>query len=137
MVFSIKIGGVNMADIFEFVKKSDNRRPVYTSYELSKMGRDKRQELGIDALEFSAEHGISTNDLQRIEEGTCSFSPKLYRVCGKILGLSSEELLEEIEDDISAANFRADGDAETIKETFGIANMLFNEMIMQRKIGAK
>ena len=31
-----------MANIYRFVKKSNNSRPLYTSYELSKMVRDKR-----------------------------------------------------------------------------------------------
>ncbi len=34
--------GDNMANIYSFVNKSDSCRLVYTSYELSKMVRDKR-----------------------------------------------------------------------------------------------
>ena len=89
-----------MADIYKFVKKSNNSRPLYTSYELSKNVKDKRIGEGISEAEFASKYGITMELLQRIEEGNSSFSPKLYRVCGKILGLSTEELLSEINDDM-------------------------------------
>jgi transcriptional regulator with XRE-family HTH domain len=118
-----------MADIYKFVKKSNNSRPLYTSYELSKNVKDKRIGEGISEAEFASKYGITMELLQRIEEGNSSFSPKLYRVCGKILGLSTEELLSEINDDMAAAN------DSNVQGTFDLANMLFNEIIMQKKIG--
>lgn len=127
-------GGISMADIFDFVKESYNRRPLYTSYELSKKVRDKREESKKGLLEFASLYEISVEDLKKIEEGKCSFSPKLYRICGNILNLSSDELLKETVDDISVANFRADDKGEAVKDTFDIANMLFHEIIMQEKI---
>jgi transcriptional regulator with XRE-family HTH domain len=130
-------GGMDMADIFEYVKKSNNSRPLYTSYELSKMVRDKRMSEGKDVQAFAAQYGISTDLLLQLEEGSCSFSPKLYKACGHILGLSSQELLSEINDDIAAANFRTDSNNDNVQVTFGLANWLFNEIIMQKKIGIK
>ena len=124
-----------MADIYKFVKKSNNSRPLYTSYELSKNVKDKRIGEGISEAEFASKCGITMELLQRIEEGNSSFSPKLYRVCGKILGLSTEELLSEINDDMAAANFRSDANDSNVQGTFDLANMLFNEIIMQKKIG--
>ena len=109
-----------MADIYKFVKKSNNSRPLYTSYELSKNVKDKRIGEGISEAEFASKYGITMELLQRIEEGNSSFSPKLYRVCGKILGLS---------------NFRSDANDSNVQGTFDLANMLFNEIIMQKKIG--
>lgn len=124
-----------MADIYKFIKKSSNSRPLYTSYELSKLVKDMRIREDIDEAEFASRHGISIELLQRIEEGNSTFSPKLYRVCGKILGLSTEELLSEITDDVDAANFRLNVNDDNVQETFNLANMLFNEIIMQEKIG--
>lgn len=124
-----------MADIYKFVKKSDNSRPLYTSYELSKMVRDKRSSEGIGETEFASRYGIAIELLQKIENGNSSFSPKLYRACGKILGLSNEELLSEINDDTDAANFRSNANDDNVQGTFDMANMLFNEIIMQKKIG--
>lgn len=124
-----------MADIYEFIKKSNNRRPVYTSYELSKMVRDKRKKSGLGVSEFAASHEINENILKEIEKGECSFSPKIYRICGDILNLSSEELLAEFVDDEEVVNYRASDNEVGVQDTFEMANMLFNEIIMQKKIG--
>lgn len=124
-----------MADIYEFVKKSNNRRPVYTSYELSKKIKDKRTSEGLDVRDFASKYNVSLEMLCQIEEGSCSFSPKIYKVCGQILDLTSEELLSEINDDTEAANFRSNGNDDNVQCTFDLANMLFNEIIMQKKIG--
>ena len=43
--------------------------------------------------------------------------------------------MSEINDDVAAANFRSDGNDANVQGTFELANMLFNEIIMQRKIG--
>lgn len=124
-----------MADIYEFVKKSNNCRPSYTSYELSRNVREKRSSEGMGEAEFASKYGVAIEVLHRIEEGSSSFSPKLYKACGKILGLSTEELLSEINDDMTAANFRSNGNDSNVQGTFELANMLFNEIIMQKKIG--
>lgn len=124
-----------MADIYEFVKKSNNRRPVYTSYELSKMVRDKRKEEQLSVSEFALKYGVADEILEEIERGISSFSPKVYKVCGNILNLSSEQLLAEDVDDEGTTNFRASDGGKRVEATFDVANMLFNEIIMQRKIG--
>ena len=124
-----------MADIYKFVKKSNNSRPLYTSYELSKNVKDKRIREGIGEAEFAAKYGITIELLQRIEKGNSSFSPKLYKVCGKIFVFSTGELQSEINDDMAAANFRSNANDSNVQGTFDLANMLFNEIIMQKKIG--
>lgn len=124
-----------MADIYRFIKKSNNRRPVYTSYELGKMVRDKRESSGLDLAEFANKYGISEKMLSRIETVSCSFSPKIYKICGSILDLSPEELLAEYTDDVNAANYRAKDNGAGVHATFEMANNIFNEIIMQRKIG--
>lgn len=134
-LYSICKGEMTMADIYEFVKKSDNRRPVYTSYELSKMVREKRKDENLTISEFAIKYGTDDKMVEEIELGSCSFSPKVYRVCGSILNLSSEELLAEVIDDEATANFRTSDRGEGVESTFKMANMLFNEIIMQKKIG--
>lgn len=131
----MKKGEMDMANIYEFITKSNDRRPVYTSYELSKMVRDRRKDSGQSISEFALKNEVDENILKQIELGSCSFSPKIYRVCGNILGLSSKELLAEFIDDIEAVNYRANDNGKGVQETFEMANMLFNEIIMQKKIG--
>ena len=124
-----------MASIYEFVEKSYNRRPVYTSYELSKKVRDKREKSGLNISDFSAEYGIDSELLVAIENANRSFSPKMYKACGKILDLTIDELLEEIVDDEKSASYRATDNSKYVQGTFEMANRLFNEIIMQKKIG--
>lgn len=124
-----------MANIFECIVKSDCRRPVYTSYELSAQVRDKRKMDGLTLQAFANNHNISIDILEQIEEGTRSFSPQLYKVCAKILDLSIDDLIEENIDDLSVVNFRTTDNSEGISDTFNLANKLFNEIIMQQKIG--
>lgn len=120
-----------MSNIYQFVSKSDNRRPLYTSYELSKMVRDKRFASGLTILEFATQYNINSDTLMEIELGMCSFSPKMYKICGKILNLTTEDLLAEIVDDeIIQCSIH-----NNIQDTFNKANMIFNEIIMQKKIG--
>lgn len=126
-----------MADIYEYIKKSNNSRPVYTGYELSKMVKEKREGSGLDRANFAMEYGISEVFLTEIESGVCAFSPKFFKACGNILGLSNEELLAEVCDDERAANFRVSGKRDGVQDTFEKANMLFQEIIMQSKIGVR
>lgn len=42
-----------MADIYEYVNKTNDSRPVYTSYELSKMVREKRKSGNLDIAAFA------------------------------------------------------------------------------------
>ncbi len=126
-----------MADIYEFVNKTNDSRPVYTSYELSKMVRKKRKSSNLDIAAFAEKYGIAEKMLKEIETGLCSFTPQMYHSCGNILGLSAEELLAETSDNLEAANFRVNGAQEGIQSTFEKADMLFQEMIMQKKIGVR
>lgn len=126
-----------MADIYEYIKKSNNSRPVYTGYELSKMVKEKREGSGLDRADFAAEYGISEKILTEIETGACAFSPKFFKTCGSLLGFSNEELLAEICDDERTVNFRVSGEPDGVLDTFEKANMLFQEIIMQNKIGVR
>ena len=124
-----------MASIYEYIQISNNRRPVYTSYELSKMVREKRKVSEMGVSEFAAKYDTSEIELLKIEEGTCSFTPRMYKACSKILDLTVDKLIAEYEDDLTAVSYRATDSDDAVQETVKIANMLFNEMIMQEKIG--
>lgn len=126
-----------MSNIYEFIQKSNNCRPVYTSYELSKMVRNKRKEEETDCNSFALRYNLNIKLLQEIEQGQCSFSPRHYKACCNILGLSYEEILKEYDDSKECVNFRTCGSERETEKTFDVANMLFNEIIMQEKIGTK
>ena len=58
-----------MADIYEYVNKTNDSRPVYTSYELSKMVRKKRKSSNLDIAAFAEKYGIAEKMLKEIETG--------------------------------------------------------------------
>ena len=126
-----------MAGMLDCINLSNNSRPLYTSYELSKMVKDKRLACGVDEVTFSNQYEVPQNILSRIEEGTCSFSPVMYKACAKILDISTDDLLKVITDDMSSINYRTDDDSDEVEMTFDKANWLFNEIIMQDKISAR
>lgn len=100
--------------------------PKYTKYELSAMVKLKRKRYNWHKYYFCKYFKIDMHDLKLIEECQCAFSPKLYKICAKILGLSIDELLEEVEQP------RID----TKDKTYLIADYIFQQIIMQKKIRA-
>ena len=109
-------------------------RPVYTSQELSVMIRKKRSEEQLSEKEFSDKHQIPVPDLQKLESGTCCFSPKQYRACGRILDIPDSELIAEYADDLSAV---LKGNlSDTACQTVFLANRIWNQIIMQQKLAS-
>ncbi len=123
-----------MATIFETAKYSDCQRPVYTSLELSNMVQKKRIKEELSQADFSNKYNVEEVVLQQIEEGRQCFGPQLYKACGRILELSVEEITKMEQDDFSCAGFRATADSQHTRNTINLANYLFNEMIMQKRI---
>lgn len=97
--------------------------PKYTQYELSEMVKLKRKRYNWYKYDFCKYFDIEMHDLELIESATCSFSPKLYKICGKVLGIPNEELLANIEDNSIVTN----------NETYNKANYIFNEIILEDK----
>lgn len=123
-----------METIFEKISMSDSKRPVYTSYELSQLVKTKRLKEQLNEEEFALKHRVDTHLLQQVEEANRIFSPSLYRVCSKILDITIDDIVAYVEDDIDDASYRISGKAEGIQNTVELANKLFNEIIMQKKI---
>lgn len=126
-----------MATIFDYLSRSNCQRPVYTSYELSNLVKKKRKEEGISLEECAQRFGISTELLSKVENIKGTFTPKMYRACSAILNLSVEDILKVDNDETEVASYRADADSSEVSETVQFANQLFNEIIMQRKIGIR
>ncbi len=122
-----------MANIYESVNKSSDRRPVFTSYELSDMVKRTIEDSGMAVSEYAAGKGISEDVLEKVLSAKGSFSPKMYKVCGSVLGLSMEQILAETVD-TGIVSYRASEDNCNVQATCALANNLFNEIIMQRKI---
>jgi ribosome-binding protein aMBF1 (putative translation factor) len=125
-----------MATIFESISLSDCQHPVYTSYELSKEVKEKRHKDGLSIEEFSIKYDVDSGLVNQIETTNQVFSPKLLKVCAKILSLPIKEITRTIEDDVCAISYRSSDDSDGVKRTVNIANKIFNEIIMQKKISA-
>ena len=125
-----------MATIYETIKYDDCQRPKYTPFELSSLVKMKRREENLDQYSFAKKYDVEAQSLIEIEEIKQSFSPNLYLACCKILNMSIEEITGTEEDDLSCASFRASADTDNIQKTVNLANFLFNEIIMQKRINA-
>ena len=113
-----------MADIFDCVKVSDNIRPRYTSYEIIYMVKEKQKQSGLSLKEFCAKYNLTLEGYEKLISCKGVFNWKIYYKCAEILEINVDKLLEEYIDDVHASDDR----------TFLLANKLFNEIIMQKKI---
>lgn len=109
-----------------------NRRPRYTKYEISKLVNEKFNNSKLTKLEFCMKFDIDEKILNDILEAKRSFNKMLLNKSSIILGIDMKELLREDIDTLPA--FRSEEIKDDTIETFNIANLLFNEIIMQNKI---
>lgn len=125
-----------MANIFESVNRSYNRRPMFTSYELSHKVCEVISRTGLSVKEFASANNLSFLDLNKVVEARGSFSPKMYKLCSNVLNVPIDTILGEIQDP-DQVSYRTSDDNQNVKDTVAAANMLFNEIIMQQKIGVR
>ena len=111
---------------------SANTRPKYTKYEISKMVKEKLNNSSLTKEEFINQNGIEQKIFDQILQAQVSFSKEILEVCSKILDKSIFELISNDEDKGFA--FRSEEISENTIKTVDIANLLFNEIIMQDKI---
>ena len=104
----------------------------YTKYEISKLVKDKVEKSNLSKEEFCKEFNITKEMFESILTAKISFSKKILNICALILDKSVSELISKEQD--SCITFEFDNEEE-IKATFELANLLFNEIIMQDKIG--
>lgn len=126
-----------MATIWDYVEFDPCQRPAFTKYELSKKIKEKRSASGLSIEEFSKKYGIPVSLLVSIEEAKRSFNVPMYEACSKILEMDLNELLKTDQEDLSCINFRSDKVNEATWKTVEMANVLFNEMVMQHKISTR
>lgn len=110
-----------------------NRRPKYTKYEISKLVRHKFQNSNLSENNFCKEYDVDVSTFKDILIAKRSFNKRILTISARILGKDIKELISEDVDTLPG--FRSDDEInkDTI-ESFNIANLLFNEIIMQEKI---
>lgn len=126
-----------MATIWDNVVFDPCQRPAYTKYELSKMVAEKRFSLGLNIEDFSILFGIPSQIVASIEEAKRSFNVPMYKVCSAILGMDMNEILRTDQEDIGCVEFRTNEVSKDALNTVHLANVIFNEMVMQQKISAR
>lgn len=104
----------------------------YTKYELSKLVKDELEKSNLSKEEFCKEFNITKEMLESILVAKISFSKKILNICAIILDKSVSELISKEQDFCITFEFENE---EEIKATFELANLLFDEIIMQDKIG--
>ena len=119
----------------EKIELTQCKRPVYTKYEISKLIKNKRIDEKLTPEVFAIDHGVNLNMLKQIEEAKRSFTLDIYKTCANILQVDVNTLLSYEVDELPA--FRAKNITKDTNDTVNLANLLFNEMIMQEKILAK
>jgi len=126
-----------MANIWNYVQFNDSERPKYTRYELAKMVIEKRSQLGLSTEEFAKKFGIETRLLTSIEAASRSYNVVMYKAISKILDMTTDELIMRDKDNLASISFRTKDLNNDIEETVKMANLLFDEMVMQEKIGVR
>jgi len=126
-----------MATILDSIVFDPCQRPAYTKYELSKKVAEKRSASELSIEEFSKRYDVSSSVVSSIEKGKQSFDVSMYKACSVILELDIDELLRTDKEDIGCVRFRAEEVSNDTLDTVRLANVIFNEMVMQRKIRAR
>ncbi|MCR4436136.1 MAG: helix-turn-helix transcriptional regulator [Clostridiales bacterium] len=126
-----------MATIWNYVGIDPCQRPAFTKYELNKKIKEKRVASGLSVEEFSQQYDISAALLVSIEEAKRSFNVPMYEACARILGMELDELLKTNQEDLDCVRFKSGEVHKATWKTVEMANVLFNEMVMQHKISAR
>lgn len=126
-----------MATIFDFLSDYNCQCPVYTCYELGNAMKRKRENENMTVEEFAQDYDVDIEILKKIENVRGTFTPKMYQICSRILGISINDILAVENENVELASYRAESDSEAVNQTVEFANQLFHEIIMQRKIGIR
>ncbi|BDG81245.1 hypothetical protein BSF_29740 [Bacillus subtilis] len=126
-----------MGTIFDKIKDNPYERPKYTRYELAKMVKDYRVEKGLSVESVAKRFDVESTFWSSIEEASRVFNSKIYNVISEFLGVDRRELLQKDKDNLSAISYRSKLKSNGIDESVHLANIIFNEIVMQEKIGAR
>ncbi|WP_039930625.1 hypothetical protein [Turicibacter sp. HGF1] len=126
-----------MATIIEQVQFSPYERPKYTISELSQMVIVKRKMLNESISEMAKRLALDEDLIMEIEQSPRFFNVNSYKACSQILEIPIVQMLEkEIEEPVSISYRQKEigcGNEETSK-TIELANIIFQEMVIQHKI---
>jgi transcriptional regulator with XRE-family HTH domain len=129
--------GEKMTNIWNHVQFNPSERPKYTRYELAKMVREKRKNDGLTQEEMADKLNVDLSIVKQIEEASRTFNAKMYKLVSSIIGKSITELTSKETDDTLSISFRASEQKPEIEAAVMIANLLFDEIIMQEKISTR
>lgn len=125
-----------MLTIWDKVATTPSERPKYTRYELGEMVREKRIKLNLSIVEVAENFQVEESLWESIENASRSFNVRIYKLIQDFLEMPKEELLAKDVDDFSLLSFRKNKENhDEIQEAFEIANKIFDEMVIQKKIG--
>ncbi|MEG2538038.1 MAG: hypothetical protein RSA01_00435 [Clostridium sp.] len=108
-------------------------RPTYTKYQISNMVKQKFDECNINKSEFCFKYEIDEKLLESILKAERSFNKKIMKVCARILEVSVDDLIS-IEIDSMPAYRTEESINNDAYDAYQLANVLFHEIIMQKKL---
>ncbi|MDK9857353.1 hypothetical protein [Staphylococcus equorum] len=112
--------------------------PKYTRAEIIKLVKQKVLDSNEDLQRNSEKINIPYSDLQKVLSLNAIWTPKEYQLASKILEISVETLLENLEqEDLSNVSFRALENNEEINNKVSQLNDIFEELTYQLKIGSE
>jgi hypothetical protein len=116
--------------------KSETIIPKYTSYEIVCLINKELSKSNID--EICKKNNIDKETLEVILKGPKILSLEMYKIVSKILKKSIKELTKIDTIDVKTS-FRKSKKCsiDDIKKDLDLANMLFNEIIINAKLNAK
>lgn len=126
-----------MNTMLDKVNLNPYERPRYTKYEISSMVKKKRKKENLSIIDFAVRHGISEMTLVQVEEAKRSFNVSIYKACSKILDIPIKELLALDKDKEICYRKEDLCSQQKVKDTIDLANTIFNEMVMQRKMNVR
>ncbi|PTE24460.1 hypothetical protein BUY92_10135 [Staphylococcus equorum] len=112
--------------------------PKYTRAEIIKLVKQKVLDSNEDLQRNSEKINIPYSDLKKVLSLNAIWTPKEYQLASKILEISVEMLLENLEqEDLSNVSFRALENNEEINNKVSLLNDIFEELTYQLKIGSE
>lgn len=114
------------------INEMANKRPKYTKYEIANLVKRNLDDSHLPLHEFCIKFDTDEKTINAILEAKRSFNKNILSVASRVLNISIKDLLAEEVDNQPA--FRSEKIKANTEESINIANLLFNEIIMQKKI---
>lgn len=125
-----------MSNIWDSIQFTPSERPKYTRFELGKIVREKREERQLTLEAVAAQFNVSADLWKSIEDASRALNVRTYKLISAFLGITLEQLLEKETDNLAVISFRATDTNPEINEAIQVANLIFDEMVMQEKFSS-